>query len=137
MKRFKSSGIGLAIALAMGSSMMLVAPAVQAQQAALDGRVFEGVFLQRGKTRGDADTISFRSGRLHSSACDQYGYGDGSYVATPEGDTVRFEAQTESPKYGKLEWRGVIRAEKLDATVMMVQSGKTPIENWVVAGQKK
>lgn len=99
--------------------------------------MFEGVFIQRGKTRDDANTISFRNGRIHSSACDQYGYGDGGYVAVSEGDAVRFEAQTESPKYGKLESRGIIRAEKLDATVMMVQTGKSPIENWVVTGQNK
>lgn len=102
----------------------------------LDGKVFEGVFLQRGKTRGDADVISFRNGRLHSSACDQYGYGEGTYTAVNEGDAIRFETETESPKYGKLRWSGIIRGQKLDATVMMMQPGKAPVENWVVAGSK-
>jgi hypothetical protein len=103
----------------------------------LDGKIFEGVFLAKGKTRGDADTLTFKNGRFHSSACDQYGYADAPYKSASEGNSVRFEAETESAKYGKLRWSGFIRGEKLDATVMMIQEGKSPIENWVAAGLKK
>jgi hypothetical protein len=102
----------------------------------LDGRRFEGVFLERGKTSGDADTLIFKDGRFHSIACDQYGYGDAPYKTVAAGDTVRFEAETVSPKYGKLFWNGSIRGNKLDATVMMERKGKAPLENWVVAAEK-
>jgi hypothetical protein len=102
----------------------------------LDGRSFQGVFIERGKTSGDADTLAFKNGRFHSSACDQYGYGDAPYKTAAAGDAVRFEAETQSAKYGKLLWNGVIRGGKLDATVMMVRNGKSPIENWVVAAEK-
>jgi hypothetical protein len=30
-----------------------------------------------------------------------------------------------------------VRGEKLDATVMSIRSGKAPVENWVVAAEKK
>ncbi|MBK9133373.1 MAG: hypothetical protein IPM15_03190 [Betaproteobacteria bacterium] len=103
----------------------------------LEGRRFEGVFLERGKTRGDADTLTFKDGRFRSSACDRYGYGDAPYRATAAGDTVTFEAETESPKYGKLIWRGTVRGDKLDATVLAPREGKAPVENWVVAGAVK
>ena len=103
----------------------------------LDGRSFQGVFLERGKTSGDADTLTFKNGRFHSSACDQYGYSDAPYKAAAAGDTLRFEAETQSAKYGKLQWNGVIRGNKLDAVVMMEQKGKKPVENWVVAAEKK
>jgi len=103
----------------------------------LDGRSFQGVFLERGKTSGDADTLIFKDGRFRSSACDKYGYSDAAYKTSAEGDTVRFEAETQSAKYGKLLWNGVVRGGKLDATVMMMQPGKEPKENWVVAGEKK
>jgi hypothetical protein len=102
----------------------------------LDGRSFQGVFLERGKTSGDADTLVFKDGRFRSSACDQYGYGDAPYKATAAGDSVRFEAETASPKYGKLFWSGSVRGGKLDATVMMERKGKAMLENWVVAGEK-
>lgn len=102
----------------------------------LDGRSFHGVFLERGKTSGDADTLTFKDGRFRSSACDRYGYSDAPYKVTPVADGIRFEAETQSPKYGKLLWSGHVRGAKLDATVMMERAGKSPIENWVVAAEK-
>ena len=108
-----------------------------AESNALDGRKFDGVFIQRGKTSGDADTIMFKDGRFRSSACDQYGYSDAPYKTAAMGDTTRFEAETRSAKYGKLLWTGVVSDGKLDATAMMVRDGKSDIENWVVAAEKK
>ena len=104
---------------------------------ALDGKRFDGVFMERGKTSGDADTLTFRDGRFRSSACDKYGYSDAAYKASTQGATTVFEAETESAKYGKLLWKGTVRGEKLDATVMSIRSGKTLVENWVVAAEKK
>src|SRR5215471_1101110 len=110
-----------------------IVPAAPALADSLDGRSFHGVFLERGKTSGDADTLTFKDGRFRSSACDQYGYGDAPYKTVAAGDSVRFEAETMSPKYGKLSWSGSIRGGKLDATVMMERKGKAALENWVVA----
>jgi hypothetical protein len=104
---------------------------------ALDGRSFEGVFIQRGKTSGDADQLVFKDGRFRSSACDRYGYSDAVYRTAAAGDMTRFEAETESAKYGRLRWSGVVRAGKLDATAGMVREGKPDIENWVVAAEKR
>jgi hypothetical protein len=50
------------------------------------------------------------------------------------GDTVSFEAQTQSPKYG--QWRGIVRGPRLDGTLTMVRDGKTLGEKWVLAGEK-
>jgi len=105
--------------------------------ALLDGRRFEGVVLERGKTKGDADTLIFDRGLFRSTACDRYGYGDGHYRASMAGDGVVFEAETESAKHGKLRWAGTVRGEKLDGTLTMVRDGKPAGEKWVVAGEVK
>ena len=123
-----------AIAVVLGAASIF--PAF-AQTNALDGRSFEGVFIQRGKTSGDADTIIFKNGRFRSLACDRYDYSDAAYRTTSAGDMTRFEAETQSPKYGKLRWSGMIREGKLDATVMMVRDGKPDQEHWVVAAEKR
>ena len=102
----------------------------------LDGRNFVGVVLECGKSDGDADTIVFANGRFRSIACDKYEYGDGPYTAHNSGDTVSFEAKTESPKYGQLLWHGTVRGRRLDATFTMVRDGKTLGEKWVLAGEK-
>jgi hypothetical protein len=128
--RTMATAAGLALAAAL-------APAAAAQGGALDGKVFDGVFIERGKTRGDADTLTFRDGRFRSSACDAYGYADAAYTARPEGEAIRFEAETSSPRYGKLRWVGYVRGEKLDATATMIREGRPPVENWVSAGLKR
>ena len=101
----------------------------------LDGRCFDGVVLERGKTSGDADTLIFERGRFRSTACDRYGYGDGAYTATMQGEATSFTAETESAKYGKLRWKGVVNGERLDASFTMVREGKDAGEKWVVAGE--
>ena len=129
MKRTSRTAAAVALAAAT------VFPAL-AETQALDGRSFEGVFIQRGKTSGDPDTLIFKDGRFRSIACDRYGYSDAVYKVGAAGDATRFEAETESPKYGRLVWSGVIRGGKLDATAVMVRDGKSNIENWVVAAEK-
>jgi hypothetical protein len=102
---------------------------------ALDGRRFDGVVLECGKTTGDADTLIFDGGRFRSSACDRYDYGDGAYTATVSAGEIAFESETESPKYGKLLWRGVVRGARMDATLTMVRDGVAVGEKWILAGQ--
>lgn len=123
--------------LLIGAVSLAATGLALADGAALDGKRFDGVFLQRGKTSGDADKLTFSGGRFRSRACDRDGYSDAAYRASPVGDGIAFEAETVSPKYGKLLWKGVVRGDKLDATATMVQDGKAPIENWVVAGAPK
>ena len=128
----KRSTASTAAAIALAAATL---PAF-AESNALDGKRFEGVFLERGKTSGDADTLVFKDGRFRSLACDRYGYSDAAYRTAVIGDSTRFQAETESPKYGKLVWNGVVRGGKLDATATMVRAGKSDIENWVVASEK-
>lgn len=112
--------------------------AVSAQPALshlLDGRRFDGIVLECGKTAGDADTISFEGGHFRSSACDRYGYGDGAYTARESADGIMFECITESPKYGQLRWHGVVHGARMDATLTMVRDGIACGEKWVLAGQ--
>jgi len=112
------------------------ADAALSSRAALDGRSFDGIVLECGKTSGDADRLIFQGGRFRSTACDQYGYGDGAYTATRSGEAVVFEAETESAKYGKLLWKGVVRGPRLDGTMTMVRDGRAAGEKWILAGEK-
>jgi hypothetical protein len=102
----------------------------------LDGRTFDGVFLEAGKTSGDADTLIFKNGKFRSTACERYGYTEAPYKSSGNGEAVTFEAETKSPQYGTLIWTGTVRGKKLDATVMMERKGESPLENWVVAAEK-
>lgn len=101
----------------------------------LDGRRFDGIVLERGKTAGDADTLTFSAGRFRSSACDPYGYGDGPYTANASPEGIVFEAQTQNAAGSRLLWRGVVRGDRLDGTLTMLRGGTTVGEKWVLAGE--
>jgi hypothetical protein len=115
--------------------MAVAAEPALASRAGLDGRNFDGIVLECGRTSGDADTLIFKDGRFRSTACDQYGYGDGPDTPRRVGETVSFEAETESPKHGKLLWKGVVRGARLDGTMTMVRDGRAAGEKWVLAGE--
>jgi len=92
----------------------------------LDGRRFDGIVLERGKTSGDVDTLIFEGGRFRSTACTTADYiGD-----------VAFTAETESPQYGTLRWHGVVRGARLDATLTILREGRVTGEKWVLAGER-
>lgn len=115
--------------------MTTLSSPTRAASQTLDGRRFEGVVLECGKTAGDADTITFTAGRFRSSACDRYGYSDGPYTVTESAGSLAFEAETESAKYGKLRWHGVVRGMRLDGTLTMMRDGQPAGEKWILAGQ--
>lgn len=103
----------------------------------LDGRSFHGIVLEAGKTEGDADTLLFAGGRFRSTACERYGYGDGAYTTTRvEGNRLRFDAETESPQYGRLRWHGTVDGRRLDGTLTMLSDGAPAGEKWVLAGER-
>lgn len=102
----------------------------------LDGRCFHGIVLEAGRYEGDADTLIFADGRFRSTACDRYGYGDGAYTAQVDGDRLRFDAETESPRYGRLHWRGTVDGHRLDGTLTMLRDGQRVGEKWVLAGER-
>ena len=104
-------------ALCALSFMVTAAPCLAAD--ALDGKRFDGVFMERGKTSGDADTLTFRDGRFRSSACDKYGYSDAAYKANTQGDTTVFEAETESARLRQaaVEGHGTRRETRRDGDV--------------------
>jgi len=129
----KSSQLACAVLLAAA----VAAPAAFAQSPSLDGRVFVADAGIKGKAADEKDdVITFADGKLHSAACDKYGYGKGDYKATKVGDTVQFEAVTLSDKYGRNVWKGTIRGSEIEGTFVhhpkgwMLNPNPDPIEHW-------
>lgn len=126
----------IASASSVVATMDFAGPGTTSQAGPLDGRRFDGVVLERGATAGDPDTLVFEAGRFRSTGCDRYGYGDGAYTATASGDGIAFCSQTESVRYGRLLWNGVVRGPRLDATLTMVRDGVAVGVKWVLAGER-
>ncbi len=106
----------LAILLACGMALLPLGREAWAGQGMLDGKTFTVETGEKGEGPKGQDTLVFKDGYFHSTGCDKYGFGDGAYTATAEGDTIRFEAATASPKKGNMTWKGTIQGGKIEVT---------------------
>ena len=87
---------------------------VRAESSILDGKSYLGPIGPRGKAADGEDELVFKNGKLFSYGCAEYGFGSGAYTVRVEGDTIHFEAETTSPKHGKIVWKGSIEGDRID-----------------------
>jgi hypothetical protein len=127
----------LRIVPALFATAFFAMPFAQAQTATLDGRVFVADAGEKGKPADEKnDIITFSGGKFHSSTCDQYGFGKGDYRASPSGDAVAFEAETQSDKDGRLVWRGTVRGDEIEGTFVHYRKpgfftpNPEPVQHW-------
>jgi len=110
---------------------------------ALDGRTFAVETGDKGKTASDKDVLIFKEGKFHSTGCDQYGFGDGAYTAAAKSDGIYFEAETTSPKKGKISWKGTVQGDKIDVRYVWTdsahwyKSNPEPQEKWAKGELKR
>lgn len=116
--------------------LMLAAPWVSGQSA-LDGRKFDTEAGLTGKpAHVKQDILSFNNGLFHSSDCDQYGYNQGQYKSASQGDGTTFEVETTSEQYGRNVWKGVVRGDTIEGTMVFYRkptwwrSNPEPLEHW-------
>lgn len=131
----------LAIVLCIG--LFSISRDVVAGQGPLDGKTFVVETGEKGKSGGDKDTLTFKDGNFHSTGCDQYGFGDGAYTSTVNGDAIQFEAVTTSPTKGKMTWKGTVQGDKIEVGYVWVDASHwykpnpKPLEKWAKGEMKK
>lgn len=126
------AGPGVAVAGAQQQQ----SPAPAENPGLLDGLVFRGPTGVKGMDAHHHDVAIFANGRFRSIACEELGFAEQAYRAERDGDAIRFEAVTFSPKYGTLTWQGTVRDGRLDARYVWVKKGwlwTTQREYWLRA----
>ncbi len=123
----------LTVALAAGTATRSLA---QAGAGALDGKTFTGEFGKKGKKAEGKDELIFKDGRFRSTACDPYKFGDAAYTTTIDGEATRFEAETESPKYGRMKWSATVQGDVLDGTFVWIKKNGKTQDYWIKATLK-
>jgi hypothetical protein len=88
--------------------------AASAASGVLDGKKFVGFTGEKGKKGHHEDVMSFSDGKFTSSACVKYGFASGPYIATVEGNSIQFQAETISPTHGKMVWQGTVKNDTLE-----------------------
>jgi len=120
-------------------ALLLLAAAMPARAVGvLDGKSFVAETGEQGKKADSKDEIVFRGGKLRSTACDSYGFGDGAYTTMDHGEAgTMFHARTESAKEGAIEWGGMVKGEAIDGTFVWTKPGQKPITYWLKGTLKK
>jgi hypothetical protein len=118
-------------ALALGGGRAL------AGSGPLDGKTFVGESGEKGQTKSEAEQIDFKGGTFHSKNCDPYGFAPAPYKATSRAGVTTFEATTTSAKEGKIVWKGTVKGDTLEGTLLWTKAGQKDIEYWVKGQLKK
>jgi hypothetical protein len=133
----------LVLAIVLYVGLFSISRDVSAGQGALDGKTFAVETGEKGKSGGDKDTLTFKDGNFRSAGCDQYGFGDGAYTSSVQGDSIQFEAVTTSTTKGKMTWKGTVTGDKIEVAYVWVDASHwykpnpKPLEKWAKGELKK
>ena len=94
-----------------------------AQEGLLDGKIFIGRYREKHKRVVTEDELKFMNGEFHSVGYGQKGFNGGVYKASLEADGIYFEAETVSPKNGKIKWRGIVRGDSIEVNYQWSKRG--------------
>ena len=128
MRRRGWSAMGVAVA---GAVLVALGAGMASAGEPLDGRRFGAEVGEKGKPKAEKDEIVFASGKLHSKACDAYGFGSGAYKATAKDGVTTFEAETTSAKEGKIRWKGTVKGDVIEGSYVWTKAGQADIEYWL------
>jgi hypothetical protein len=109
----------------------------------LDGKTFVIQEGEKGKEAKGSDTLVFKDGKFRSVGCEKYGFGNGPYTATVQGDTITFVADTTSEKKGKMHWEGTVQGDRIQVNYVWVdrthwyKPNPKPLEKWGKGELKK
>ncbi|MBC8173051.1 MAG: hypothetical protein H7X71_04010 [Chitinophagales bacterium] len=94
--------------------------------AALDGKNFTVTTMEKDKPEtGVKENITFAEGYFDNEQCHEWGFTKGKYTSKKSGeDLVSFEATTESPAEGKMEWTGTVDHGKLKGDMVWKKQGQ-------------
>jgi hypothetical protein len=118
--------------VAFGSTSRLSATA-----GPLDGKTFVAQTGEQGKPGEAKDTLVFRDGKMRSTACDAYGFGEGAYTSMSHPGMFMVHARTESAKEGVIVWNCTVRGDALDGTYVWSKPGQKDITYWIKGTLKK
>jgi len=106
------------------SLAILFSPAaVAGQENLLDGKIFVGQSEEKHRRGVSEDELRFKNGEFHSIGYGQKGFSEGIYTARAEADKIYFEAETVSPKKGRIKWRGIVHKDSIEVNYRWSKKG--------------
>jgi len=109
--------------LTIGFVVLFSPKSVIAQEGLLDGKVFLGQSGENHKSSVDEDELRFANGNFYSVTYGEKGFEKGVYLAKAVEKKIYFEAETLSPKHGKISWRGIIQGDSISVNYQWRKKG--------------
>jgi hypothetical protein len=81
----------------------------------LNGKTFIGPKGEVGEVSDGTEEVQFSDNQLYSASSAEWGFGKGDLTTEMKGDTLHFKATTTSPDHGKIEWKGTVKGDTIDA----------------------
>ena len=103
--------------------MLWAASVVYAQEGLLDDKVFMGRYKEKHISAVNEEKLTFMNGELHSMVYARRGFTKSGYEAVAKHDGIHFEAVSNSPKQGKIDWRGIVRGDSIVVHYQWKQEG--------------
>lgn len=94
----------------------------------LSGMSFLIALVSGGKQEG-TEILSFQDGSVQSSECLKYGFAASPYQCQVAGDgTLVMSSMMSSEKEGRMDWKGIVRDQKVEGTVRWTKPGQADID---------
>ena len=112
-----SPSILLVLILLLMTIISTAGSLIASENRTLDGNVYATIL------DGENDILTFRDGSFQSSLSAGQGYEKGKYTTVQNGESIRFEARTVSPRKGELFWTGVIKGTTINGSYLYTKKG--------------
>jgi hypothetical protein len=113
----------LLLALVLGAPLFAAAA-----EPAIDGKTYTGTLTKQGETQGDPDEFVFKDGKFISTACAGFGFKPASYAITQDGKRMQFSATSETDNGVRMQWKGTIVDDHLEATAQWQRPQQQTVE---------
>ena len=115
--------IGRLFLFTLSLGMLFSMPIASGQGGLLDGKAFVGQYREKHKRVVKVDELRFMRGKFYSIVYGQRGFTEGVYTAKAEADKILFEAETVSPKKGRIKWRGIVYGDSIEVNYHWSKKG--------------
>ncbi|MEM7677617.1 MAG: hypothetical protein AAF449_16600, partial [Myxococcota bacterium] len=94
----------------------------------LDGRTFYIDSVDENGASMGQEYLRFEQGRVEGSLCRTYGFAAVAYSASKGDKKTTFTADMKSEKEGRMVWKGVIHADRIEGTTLWSKAGQRTIK---------
>jgi len=114
-----------ALLIMIAISLPFISCSQSGKDVSVDGKTFTVVTMEKGKPEtSNLEKITFTGGMFDNEGCHIWGFGNGKYTATKDGENYNFQATTTSAKEGQMIWSGMVMGDMIHGDMIWKKEGQ-------------